>query len=82
VQGWALVQASYAPLAVLIVAGLLGASVELAVTISMISSTCLLVGFGWVAGRRGGLTGLRLILAALFSGFLGLVLIGLKLSLH
>jgi len=81
-EGWPLVEASYAPLVVLIVSALLGASVGLAVDLALLATTCLLVGLGWGAGRASGLTGMRLLLAAGFSGLLGMILGALKLWLH
>jgi hypothetical protein len=81
-EGWPLVEASYAPLAVLLASVLLGASVGLAVDLALLVTTCLLVGLGWSAGRASGLTGTRLLLAAGFNGLLGMILVGLKLGLH
>jgi hypothetical protein len=81
-EGWPMVQASYAPLLVLLVAWLLGASRTAAVLSALIFTTALLFGLGWLAGRRSGLTGLGLLASATVGGGLGLVMIVLKVSLH
>jgi hypothetical protein len=81
-EGWPMVQASYAPLLVLLAAWLLGASRTAAVLSALIFTTALLFGLGWLAGRRSGLTGLGLLTSAMVGGGLGLVMIVLKVSLH
>jgi hypothetical protein len=81
-HGWPMVQASYAPLVVLVGARLLGATTQTAVLVALVFTTALLAFFGWLAGRRSGMTGLGLVSAALLSGSLGLVMIALKLTLH
>jgi hypothetical protein len=81
-EGWPMVEASYAPLLVLLLAWLLGASRTVAVLSALVFTTLLLFTFGWMAGRRGGLSGLRLLGSALVGGGLGLVMIVLKVALH
>jgi hypothetical protein len=81
-EGWPMVEASYAPLLVLLLAWLLGASRTIAVLSALIFTTVLLFGFGWMAGRRSGLSGPGLLASALVGGGLGLVMIVLKVSLH
>lgn len=80
--GWPMVEASYAPLVVLLSAGLLGASRTAAILAALIFTTALLVVLGWLAGRRSGLTGLGLLVSAAVGGGLGLVMIVLKVALH
>jgi hypothetical protein len=63
-------------------AAILGASVSTAQTVGLLCATVLLFSSGWIAGRRGGLTGLRLLLGALTAAAFGAALIGLKASLH
>ncbi len=82
VARWPMVQASYVPLAVLIVAGLCGAGVSLAVTIALGVTTAMLFWLGWIAARRSGSTGLGLVLSAVLAACFGLVLIGLKAIVH
>jgi hypothetical protein len=79
---WPMVQASYVPLAVLIVAGFAGASVSLAVSIALGVTTFVLFWLGWVAARRSGSTGLGLLLSALLAACFGLALIVLKTIVH
>lgn len=81
-HGCPLVEASFAPLAVLLIAALLGASVSLAVDLALLLTTCLLVFLGWSGGRGSGLTGVKLLVAAAFSGLLGAIMVVLKLWLH
>lgn len=81
-RGWPMVEASYAPLLVLLGASLLGASRTAAVLAALIFTAALLFGFGWLAGRRSGLSGLSLLASGLFGGGLGLVMIVLKVALH
>ena len=81
-EGWPMVEASYAPLLVLLAAWLLGASRTTAILSALIFTTALLFGFGWLAGRRSGLSGLGLLASALVGCGLGLVMIVLKVALH
>jgi len=81
-QGLGMIQASYAPLAILIVASLLGAETQTAVLIAMVFTVGWLFGMGWLAGRRDNLTGWPLVVVTGTAGLLGMVLIILKLSLH
>ncbi len=77
-----MVQASYVPLVVLILAGLCGAGVSLAVTIALSVTTIVLFWLGWVAARRSGSTGAGLVLSATLAACFGLVLVGLKAIVH
>ncbi|MGP3923667.1 hypothetical protein [Streptomyces sp. 8N616] len=75
---WAIVRAALAPVLVLLVALLFGATPTVALEIAVWFTVLLLVGFGTVSALRGGLRGGPLILAALLAGSLGLILVALK----
>lgn len=81
-KGWPMVEASYAPLLVLLGAWLLGASRTAAVLTALFFTAALLFGFGWLAGRRGGLSGLALLASGLIGAVLGLAMVVLKVALH
>jgi hypothetical protein len=81
-DGWPLVSASFTPLIAVVAAALVGASIDTAQTVGLICASVLLLGSGFVAGRRAGLTGFRLVLAALTAASFGVVLIGLKSAIH
>jgi hypothetical protein len=80
-DGWEIVTTSTLPLLVLVGAGLLGASVPVAVLAGLISSTALLCVVGWEIGRVGLSTRERLVSAAA-AGLLGVCMIVLKVALH
>jgi hypothetical protein len=82
VSGWPLVQASYGPMLVLLVARLVGASVELAINLALLWTIATLVILGALAGSRSKLPPLGVIGSAVFNGLLGLLLIFLKSLLH
>jgi hypothetical protein len=77
-DGWPMVQASYAPLVVMLLASAAGASSDLAVSLALLGNVVSLVALGTLAGRRAGLRGLWLLGAATFTGMLGVLLIILK----
>jgi hypothetical protein len=81
-EGWPLVQASYAPLATMILCYFFGLAVSTSVLIALLVSTVLLIGLGAAGGRRAGLTRFGVLVSALVAGALGLVLIGFKYLLH
>jgi hypothetical protein len=81
-HGWMMVEASYTPVVVLIVAGLLGATTRTAITAALYYTTGLLLVLGWMAGRRGGQSGLALAGTVAFVGGLGVVVVMLKFALH
>jgi hypothetical protein len=78
----AMVSASYAPLAVLILSALAGAGPSTAATLALAFATGFLVVMGWSAAQRTGVRGLALIGAAAVSGLFGAALIVLKFALH
>jgi hypothetical protein len=82
VESWPMVQSSYAPLLILLLCYLAGASVDTAVTIALGFSVALLTFLGWLVGRRADLTGARIVVAAAVNGFFGLILVALKIALH
>jgi positive regulator of sigma E activity len=81
-SGWEIVTASVLPLLVLIVARLLGRSLDTAVLIALSSSTLLLCVVGWEMGRHGHLNVGERILVTMVAGTFGLLLIVLKSLLH
>lgn len=81
-SGWPLVSVSFIPLLAVVASAALGQQVRTAQTVGMICSIALLFGSGWIAGRSSGLTGVRLLLAALIAAGFGVALIGLKAALH
>jgi hypothetical protein len=81
-SGWPMIQASITPLVVLLASRLLGATSETAVDIALAYTVILLVALGGLAATRAGLTGWQRLLATLFAAVLGLIVIGLKSSLH
>jgi hypothetical protein len=82
VRGWPLVQASYGPMLVLLIARLLGASVQLAINLALLWTIATLIVLGALAGSRSRLPTLGVIGSAVFNGLLGLLLIFLKSLLH
>ena len=80
--GWEIVTASVIPLLVLIVARLVGRSLDVAVLIALSSSTLLLCLAGWEMGRHGHLSTGERIGVTVVAGMFGVLLIGLKAVLH
>lgn len=81
-RGWPMVQASYGPLLVLLVARILGASAETAINFALLTTIVVLIVLGTLAGRRACLSRAGVIASAIFNGLLGMALIVLKASLH
>jgi hypothetical protein len=81
-SGWSMIEASVTPLVVLLGSRLLGASAETAVNIALWYTVVLLVTLGWLAATRGHLAGWPRIAATAFAAVLGLIVVGLKASLH
>ncbi len=81
-EGWPLVQASYAPLATLVVCYFFGVKLGTSVLIAMLVTTGLLVALGATAGRKAGFRRSGVLLSAVTAGALGLLLIGFKYLLH
>ncbi len=81
-QGWPMVSASFIPLGALLAMGALGASVFVAINVSLAVATVLLVGAGWTASRASGLRGWRLLTSTAMSAVFGLTMVALKNLLH
>jgi hypothetical protein len=81
-EGWPLVQASYAPLAAMILCYFFGLGVSVSVLIALLVSTALLVFLGAAGARRAGFRPFGVLVSALIAGALGLLLIGFKYLLH
>jgi hypothetical protein len=79
---WALVDASFPPLIVLLVAFALGAGASRALLVADLSAVLLLVGWGVLTARRRGIRGPSLILTGLVAGVLGLVVVVLRAVVH
>lgn len=80
--GWEMITASTVPLAVLIIAGLLGADLQAATLWALACSTALLCVAGWHVGRAGRLTRLERLISTAVAGIFGVSLILLKTLLH
>jgi len=81
-SGWSMIEASVTPLLVLLGSRLLGASGATAVNIALTYTVFLLVALGWLAATRAELVGWPRLVATAFSAVLGLIVVGLKASLH
>ncbi|WP_141566404.1 hypothetical protein [Pseudonocardia sp. N23] len=81
-RGWPMLQSSYAPVVVLLVASALGAELRSAVLTALGLSTVMLAGLGYDAARRRALAPARALGWAGLSALLGVAVIALKLVLH
>jgi hypothetical protein len=81
-HGWPMLQASYLPLVVLLVASALGAELPTAVLAALCLSTVLLANLGYGAARRSDASLLSALGWAAASAMLGVAVILLKLALH
>jgi hypothetical protein len=66
----------------LLATGALGASVFVAINVSLAVATVLLVGAGWTASQASGLRGWRLLTSTAISALFGLSMVALKNLLH
>jgi hypothetical protein len=81
-ETWPILAAALVPAAILLVTQLVGVQIRTGAWIAVIASTVLLTVYSFLAGRRGGLgLGGSLVSAAIGAG-LGLLVVGLKASLH
>ena len=80
--GWEFITTSFLPLAVLVMARLLGAGLRTAVVWALVCSTVLLCVAGWHIGRDGRLTTAERFLSSSIAGIFGIGLIVLKAFLH
>jgi hypothetical protein len=81
-DGWPLVAASAAPLALLLVEALLQVDTGTAVNLALVATILMLLVVGYRMGKTGGLRGIRLVAAATLVGLLGVAMITLKALLH
>jgi hypothetical protein len=81
-SGWSMIEASVTPLVVLLGSRLLGADAETALNIALWYTVLLLVTLGWLAATRAHLVAWRRLAATAFAALLGLIVVGLKASLH
>ena len=81
-QGWPLVEASYVPLAVLVIAWLVGANTTFAITAGLVTNALLLVALGWIASMQTERSLPARIVAAALAGAFGMVMIAIKTLLH
>jgi hypothetical protein len=81
-QGWPLVEASYVPLVVLVIAWLLGASTTAAITAGLVTNALLLIALGWIASKRTSTSIPARIGAAALAGAFGMIMIAVKTLLH
>ena len=75
---WPMVTASFAPLVVLVLARLAGATIPVADNIGLVMAIILLMIHGWSAARSAQLRGWQLALATSVAAALGLVMVVLK----
>jgi hypothetical protein len=80
--GWEVITASFLPLAVLLVARVLGADLRTAVVCALVASTVLLCVSGWHMGRHGRLTTAERFVSSGIAGIFGVGLIILKAHVH
>jgi hypothetical protein len=81
-ETWPILAAALVPAAILFLTQLVGFKIRTGAWIAVIASTVLLTIYSFFAGRRGGL-GLRgCLVSAAIGALLGLLVIGLKASLH
>jgi positive regulator of sigma E activity len=81
-DGWEMITASLLPLAVLMVARLLGATLREATIWALVCSTVLLCVAGWHVGRDGRLTVTERCVSSAVAGMFGAALVLLKALLH
>lgn len=79
---WRMVTATFLPLAVLLLASLIGADRSGAVIAALALTALLLAVLGWIAAARARMTHPRRLATAAVAGAIGLVMIALKLALH
>ena len=75
---WPMVSASFAPILVLLLARLAGASAFAAANVGLAAAIVLLTFHGWSAGRAAQLHGWKLFFATAVAAALGLLMIALK----
>lgn len=81
-ETWPILAAALMPAVILIVTQLAGLPIRTDAWIAVIASTVLLTIYSFFAGRRGGLGLGGSVLSACLGALLGILVIGLKASLH
>jgi len=81
-ETWPILAAALVPAVILLVTQLAGLPIRTDAWIAVIASTVLLTAYSFFAGRRGGLGLGGSVLSACIGALLGLMVIGLKASLH
>jgi hypothetical protein len=81
-ETWPILAAALVPAAILLVTQLAGVQIRTGAWIAVIGSTVLLTVYSFLAGRRGGLGLGGSLVSAAIGAALGLLVVGLKASLH
>lgn len=81
-QGWPLVQASYVPVVVLLIAWISGASTTGAITAGLVTNALLLIALGWIASKQVERSLPARLAAAALAGAFGMIMIAIKTLLH
>lgn len=82
VHHWPIVQAAFPPLLVMLIASVLGASDETAISIAAWSCVLLLAGWGVVVGRQEHDSPARIAVTSLGCAALGAMMVVLKVVIH
>ena len=81
-QGWPLVEASYVPLVVMVLAWAVGMSTTNAITAGLVTNALLLVALGWIASAQSHSSIPARAVSAALAGAFGMVMIAIKTLLH
>jgi hypothetical protein len=81
-ETWPILAAALVPAVILFLLQLFGVDIRIDAWIAVIACTVLLTGYSFFAGRRGGLSLGGSLISACIGALLGLLVIGLKASLH
>jgi hypothetical protein len=81
-QGWPLVEASYVPLVVMLLAWAVGLSTTGAITAGLVTNAVLLVVLGWIASAQSHSSIPARAVSAALAGAFGMVMIAIKTLLH
>jgi hypothetical protein len=82
VETWPVAGASVVPVAVLLVATLLGAELRTAAWTALVATIALLAAYSYLAGARGGLDTWGRVASAVAGAALGIIVALLKVALH
>jgi hypothetical protein len=81
-ETWPILAAALVPAVILFLLQVLGVDIRIDAWIAVIACTVLLTGYSFFAGRRGGLSFGGSLISASIGALLGMLIIGLKASLH